>query len=267
MKPDIKLSRLDQMYRMWCMLLFLLLTSIPVMASPLTDKAAKAYDQELYTEALKLYQQAELAEGTSSALCCNIGDTYYRLKDTGHAIIYYERALLLDPGNGDARFNLDFVRQKSGIGDEAGSSILSIWAGKVVSWFSSNMWATIGIVSFLLCLVAVCIYVFMSHVTWRKVGFFGAIVLLLVSILANICAFVNYNRAVNHDTAIVMAQPATLSTAPRTPKDKSEIAFELGLGRKVELIDSVRVKNDLWLNVSTSDNRSAWINASDVEII
>lgn len=245
----------------------LMALAMTVQAATLTDRAAQAYNQELYTEALKLYLQAEGTQGTSAALCCNIGDTYYRLKDNAHAIVYYERALLLDPSNADARFNLDFVRQKSGLGDEAGASIITIWANKAANMFSSNAWAVIAIVAFVLCLLAVCLYIFVDSIMWRKIGFFGAIFLLVVTIVANVCAFVNHGRAVNHDTAIVMSQAAELSTSPRAPKDKSEIAFELKQGRKVQLLDSVRVNNNLWLNVEASDSRRAWINAQDVEII
>ena len=240
---------------------------LPVMAVTLTDKAAQAYDKELYSEALELYLKAEKTEGTSAALCCNIGDTYYRLKDTPHAIVYYERALLLDPSHGDARFNLDFVRQKASIPEDGGASILSIWAQKASNAFSSNTWAAIAVVSFLLCLLAVCLYIFVDSIMLRKIGFFGGIVLLVFSVIANVCAFVNHNRAVDHGTAIVMPQNAALSTSPRAPKDKSEIAFELKQGRKVQLIDSVKVNNQLWLNVETGDSRRAWINAQDVEII
>ena len=76
------------------------------------DRANQAYKQELYNEALKLYLQEAQQTGVSSALYCNIGDTYYRLKDNVHAVLYYERALLLDSSNSDARFNLEFVRGK-----------------------------------------------------------------------------------------------------------------------------------------------------------
>ena len=96
------------------MVIMCLMMPLKLSASQITDRAAKAYNQELYTEALKLYQEAEKTEGTSASLCCNIGDTYYRLKDNAHAIVYYERALLLDPSHSDARFNLEFVRQKAG---------------------------------------------------------------------------------------------------------------------------------------------------------
>ena len=254
------------MCRVW-LVMSVMLCAMPVASSPITDRAAKAYNQELYTEALKLYQAAEKNEGTSAALCCNIGDTYYRLKDNAHAIVYYERALLLDPSHSDARFNLDFVRQKAGIPDDGGVSILTIWANKAAATFSSNVWAVIAIVSFILCLIAVCVYIFMDSIMLRKLGFFGAIVLFVICLIANVCAFVNHGRAVDHETAIVMTESATLSTSPRAPKDKSEIAFELRQGRKVEIIDSVRVNNKLWLNVETSDSHSAWIDAKYIEII
>ena len=249
------------------MVVMFLSMSVKTSASSLTDRAAQAYNQELYTEALQLYQQAEKDEGTSAALCCNIGDTYYRLKDNAHAIVYYERALLLDPSHSDARFNLDFVRQKAGIPEDGGASILTIWAKKAAATFSSNAWAVIAIISFILCLIAVCVYIFVDAIMLRKIGFFGAILLFVICLIANVCAFVNHGRAINHDTAIVMSQSATLSTSPRAPKDKSEIAFELRQGRKVEIIDSVRVSNNLWLNVETNDNHRAWINSQDIEII
>ena len=238
-----------------------------VEASPLTDRAAQAYSQELYTQALSLYQQAERQEGSSAALCVNIGDTYYRLKDPARAILYYERALLLEPGNGDARYNLDFVRQKTGLPDELGTSIISIWADRAVSAFTSNTWALLAISTFILCLLAVALYVFANRVMLRKIGFFGAIVLLVFTVLANVGAFVTHRRAVNHNTAIVMADKAVLGTSPRTPANKAEVAFELTQGRKVQLGDSVRVGQNLWRQATTADGHQAWINTQDVEEI
>lgn len=262
----IKSSPMNKYCLRWASVLLCLLAFATMSASALTDRAAKAYDQELYTEALKLYQQAEQQEGTSAALLVNIGDTYYRLKDTGHAIVSYERALLLDPGNSDARNNLSFVRQKAGLPDESGTSILGIWADQAVSCFASNTWAVLAIASFLALLLAVALYVFAHRVLLRKVGFFGAIVLLAATILANVGAFVTHHRATRHDTGIVMAQKATLGTSPRTP-GPSEVAFELPQGRKVALGDSVRVGQNLWLRATTPDGRQAWINAADIEII
>ena len=91
--------------------IMLAVLALPMLANNANiDRANQAYKQELYNEALKLYLKKEKKNGVSSALYCNIGDTYYRLKDNVHAVLFYERALLLDPSNSDARFNLEFVR-------------------------------------------------------------------------------------------------------------------------------------------------------------
>ena len=219
---------------------------LAVMALPLLaananlDRAHQAYKQELYNEALKLYLQEAEQTGVSSALYCNIGDTYYRLKDNVHAVLYYERALLLDPSNSDARFNLEFVRGKMQLPDDAGDSWFSNWVDQTVSRLSSNTWAIIAIITFLLFLAGVAAYLFMDNVLIRKIGFFGG----------------------------AMPESVILSTAPREPRDKDEEAFRLMQGTRVEIIDSIADKTSgKWLQVSTAGGHKAWINAKEVEVI
>jgi len=245
------------------------LLTTPLLAQNATvERANKAYKQELYNEALKLYQQAAQSEGVSSDLYCNIGDTYYRLKDNVHAVLYYERALQLDPSNDNARFNLEFVRSKMQLPDDAGDSWFSNWVDSVVSRLSSNTWAVIAITTFLLFLLAVAAYLFLDNVLLRKVGFFGGALLVVASILANLAAFHVYHKATAGRNAIIMPQTVTLSTAPRTPKDKDEQAFELQQGTKVQIVDSIATdKHDKWLKVSTAGGHKAWLPAKDVEII
>ena len=247
---------------------------IALMALPMVgananiDRANQAYKQELYNEALKLYLQEAEQTGVSSALYCNIGDTYYRLKDNVHAVLYYERALLLDPSNKDARFNLEFVRGKMQLPDDAGDSWFSNWVDQTVSRLSSTTWAIIAIVTFLLFLAGVAAYLFLDNVLMRKIGFFGGAVLIVVSILANLAAFHVYHKATGGSGAIIMPESVTLSTAPRAPRDKQEEAFELQQGTRVEIVDSIADKTSgKWLQVSTAGGHKAWINAKDVEVI
>jgi len=253
---------------------FIITMILAVLALPLVaananiDKANQAYKQELYNEALKLYLQEAKQTGVSSSLYCNIGDTYYRLKDNVHAVLYYERALLLDPSNDDARFNLEFVRGKMELPDDAGDSWFSNWVDQTVSRLSSNTWAIIAIVTFLLFLLGVAAYLFMDNVLMRKIGFFGGAVLIVVSVLANMAAFHVYNKATSGKGAIVMPESVTLGTAPRAPRDKKEEAFNLQQGTRVEIVDSIADKtNGKWLQVSTVGGHKAWINANDVEVI
>ena len=235
-------------------------------ASPM-DKAAQDYNQELYNKALNAYLQQARTGEVSADLYYNIGNTYYRLKDNARAILYYERALLLDPGHSDARYNVDFVRTRANIDEDQGANIFGIWLDAAVSRLSSNTWAVIALVAFLLMLAAVAAYIFLDAVAWRKVGFFGAIIALVVTIGALVCAVQMHDRAMNHRQAIVMANPAALSTSPRVPKDKSEVAFELAAGFKVTIIDKVTTAGTVWYHIETASRRQAWITARDLEII
>lgn len=250
-------------------IILLAVLALPLLATNANiDRANQAYKQELYNEALKLYLQEAQQSGVSSALYCNIGDTYYRLKDNVHAVLYYERALLLDPSNGDARFNLEFVRGKMQLPDDAGDSWFSNWVDQTVSHLSSNTWAIIAIVTFLLFLAGVAAYLFLDNVLMRKIGFFGGAVLIVACILANLAAFHVYHKATDGNGAIIMPESVTLSTAPREPRGKEEEAFKLQQATRVEIVDSVADKaNGKWLQVSTAGGHKAWVNAKEVEVI
>ena len=250
--------------------ILLVVLALPVLAgdNPFIGRANQAYKQELYNEALKLYLQEAERTGVSSDLYCNIGDTYYRLKDNVHAVLYYERALLLDPSNSDARFNLEFVRSKMQLPDDAGDSWFSNWVDQTVSRLSSNTWAIIAIVTFLLFLAGLAAYLFMDNVLMRKIGFFGGALMIVATILANLAAFHVYHKATSGNGAIIMPETVTLSTAPREPRDKEEMAFELQQGTRVEIVDSISdTANGKWLQVSTAGGHKAWLNAKDVEVI
>ena len=243
--------------------------ALPVLAANANiDRANQAYKQELYNEALNLYLQEAEKTGVSSALYCNIGDTYYRLKDNVHAVLYYERALLLDPSNNDARFNLEFVRGKMQLPDDAGDSWFNNWVDRTVSRLSSNTWAIIAIITFLLFLAGVAAYMFLDNVLMRKIGFFGGAVLIVASILANLAALHVYHKATDGNGAIVMPETVMLSKAPREARDKQDEAFSLQQGTRVEIVDSINDKTSgKWLQVSTAGGHKAWISAKDVEVI
>lgn len=233
--------------------------------------ANKAYDGELYNKALQTYLGIAAKDGVSSELYYNIGNTYYRLNDRANAILYYERALTLNPANADARYNLDFVRTKAQINQDSGSTFFSSWIDGQVCSHSSDAWAVCGLVAFLLLLGCVLLYVLAGGVAWRKAGFFGGGLMLVLSVLSVVCSLHVKSRAVNHNYAIVMNDNAVFSAAPRQPKDKTEVPVKLGLGYKVELKDSIVSKDGRqsvkWYDIETSDQQRAWVRSADVEVI
>ena len=94
-------------------LLFYLFTFLPFMAVAVTKaQADSAYQQEHYQQAAQIYEQL-LKRGESADLYYNLGNAYYRMDDITHAVLAYERALLLSPGDADVRFNLQMARSKT----------------------------------------------------------------------------------------------------------------------------------------------------------
>ena len=90
--------------------LALALISFSSMAQSLIEKANAEYDADKFANALELYLQASVEDGVSSDLFYNIGNTYYRMGELGQSVLYYERALMLDPRNEDAKSNLEYQK-------------------------------------------------------------------------------------------------------------------------------------------------------------
>lgn len=91
---------------------------------PETPAPADLAPADLYQEGNRLYQesdfegaaaryQAVLAAGMeSAALHYNLGNAHFRLDRLADAVVAYERAIRLDPGNEDARANLALVAER-----------------------------------------------------------------------------------------------------------------------------------------------------------
>lgn len=240
-------------------------------ATNLSEQADSAYMRDDFATAATLYQQIIDEEGTSSDLYYNLGNVYYRQGMLGKAILYYERALKLNPTNEEALSNLAFVNSKiTDIPGDKGTFISNTF-NNIVAKLHSNTWAAIAIISFILLLIGIAMYVFSSNITIRKSGFFGGLILLVATIIANIFAYMAALRSTSNNEAIIISPSTLLSTSPREPKDRSEEAMLLHEGTKVEILDSVKNGIDstaiIWYDVQVDNTHRAWIKSSAVEKI
>lgn len=253
------------------MILLFSLFAFSISAQSLTQQAAAAYNADKYSEAIELYNRVLHEEGVSSDLYYNLGNCYYKSGLLGKAVLCYERALLYNPNNEDALTNLAFVNSKLADKIVDDENIVHVFFQRIVTLTTSNGWAIIAIVSFLLLIGAVALYIFSGVVLLRKIGFFGGGVFLIVAIAANVIAFQAASRIKNHNYAIVQHDSVILSTSPREPKNKTEEAFMLHVGAKVELLDSLISTKDSvavkWYEVKAGTNNRAWIKGEAIEKI
>jgi len=218
-----------------------------------------------YNKAIELYEKA-LKDGYSSQLYYNLGNAYYRTNNRAKAILNYERALKLDQGNSDARFNLKLVNEKSKLNQTSGSNFFTNLFTNWVSHLSSNTWAMIALALFFLALAGIICYRIAGSVALQKTGFFGAIVMGVLTLMAMGCSYYMYHHATKSQYAVVMTNKAPVTNSPRQGEKEEH---KLPSGTKVEILDSIKnnSENDKWYKVETLDKKNGWMKKADLEKI
>ena len=98
-------------------------------------------------------------------------------------------------------------------------------------------------------------------VIFRRCGFYGAIVALLLSLGTYGLALWQRNSCLKADYAVVMIPVSSVKSSPSSESSKD--LFILHEGTKVQILDSV----GQWKNISLSDGRQGWIKDNDIQTI
>ena len=99
----------------------------------------QAYSQKRYQDAIAHYRAAADAEGASASILFNLANAYQQQGISGRAILNYERALALDPGNADIQANLQRLRKDMGLYREGAP----IWV-RFFETLSLNAWTLLA---------------------------------------------------------------------------------------------------------------------------
>ena len=178
------------------------------------------------------------------------------------AVLNYERALLLSPGDADIRFNLQMARSKTIDKITPESEMFFVtWYHSLVNLTSVDGWARTALVSLALAIVLALLYLFASPIWQRKLGFFGAFVLLVVFAVANFMAYTQKQGYIHRNGAIIMAPAATVKS---TPAKQGTDLFILHEGTKAEITDATMKE---WKRIKVADGKEGWIETSQIEII
>ena len=250
--------------------LALLILTLPAsFAATAVQQADSAYNKKNFQDALYYYQAAAEKDGVSSDLYYNMGNTYYRLGDLGHAVLNYRRALALDPSNEEARLNLEFVRTKITDKPEDDSTFLRNVHLKIVSWMSPDAWAWTSMGVFALMIGLIAIYLFAPSVNARKVGFFGAFVVLFIFIYTLYVAWSSASAYNGNGRAVVTAPVTNLRSTPASSNSSADKVVPIHEGTELIILDSLATPDDpkvpLWYDVKINNTSRAWLPAADVE--
>jgi tetratricopeptide (TPR) repeat protein len=106
------------------------------------EDANQLYDQGKYAEAKAGYEKLIESGQLGANLYYDLGNAEFRLGSAGHAILDYERALVLNPRHPEARANLKLLRDKNG------AKLLPVaWNEQIAASLAPEAWAIVAAVS------------------------------------------------------------------------------------------------------------------------
>ena len=225
------------------------------------NNADTEYQKGNYQQAIRDYEEI-LKNGESAEIYFNLGNAYYRTDNITKAVLNYERARLLSPGDDDINFNLQFARSKTIDKITPQSEMFFVtWYKSLVNFTSVDNWAKTGILCIVMALLLVLLYLFGPQLMLRKIGFFGGLAFFVIFLLSNLFAF-QQKQALDNRTGAIIISPSV--NIKKTPAKNSADQFVLHEGTRVDIIDKGMTD---WRCIRVGDGREGWIETKAIEEI
>ncbi len=244
------------------LILFTVLLSGCAMSDPVSDSWQRGNDAYMagdYTGAIEAYMSI-VDEGLEShKLYYNLGNAYFKDGQLGCAILFYNRALALRPGDRDTRYNLEIAQNRVRVRIEpVPRFFFALWVDSLRATTNSNGWAAISLLALAITLVAAILYLLAERLVVRKTGFYVALAGIIAFVGALTFSIAGRRDMVHSPEAIVLSNSVTVKTSPDSAAHDAFVLFE---GTKVYIMSSL----DTWSEVEIADGNTGWIPSSAIE--
>ncbi len=261
------MKRLPLLHR-WRAVAFAVLAALAVMAVParaqdeIVARGNAAYQDGDFVAAVEAYEAVLESGYRSAGLEYNLANAYFKTGDLGRAILHWERAQELAPGDEDIQANLDLARSLT---VDAVEPLPRFWLFSMVSWWIGLLpagWLRASVAFGWLSVSGGVILRILSRAHWapavgRAFVVAGSLLLLLFAPVM----LVRETGAGLSDEAIVLADAVQVRSAPSADDDLT--LFEIHEGTKVR-IDQ---RTGEWLEVVLEDGKVGWVPAGVLEVI
>ena len=226
------------------------------------EEGNRQYQNGDYVAALESYLQIYESGFESGALHYNIGNCYFKQGDLGPSILFYERALALNPRDGDARANLDLARSLTA--DEI-TPLPGFWLLKVLKWWvhalSGSLLVAIVGLGYLVGTTALVVMM-LSRSRALEVWARGVAIVSGILVLVFGVNLVSLELGLGQPIeAIVLAEEVSVQSAPSD--DLALQVFTIHEGTKTR-IDQ---QSGEWAEIVLADGKVGWVRVEVLEII
>ncbi len=218
------------------------------------QEAGTSYRTGDYAKAAELYQSLIEQEPRVATFYYDLANTYVRLGKLSPAILNYEKALRIDPRNGDARENLRYARGLLEYRVEDTRNWYLRVAEAVLQYITEQeINFAVLLVEFIFLFGAITFFLRGRGLFWNGWQKFVFIFLVLVGLVA-------LGKQIQSNVirdAIVMQKECE---AHYGPSEHDQVAFKMGEGIKVFVMD----RREDWSRVLLTNGESGWVKDSDI---
>lgn len=221
------------------------------------QQANKHFNNKEYEKALSIYLQLEKSK-PSGELYHNIANTYFRLSDYANGMLYYERALKLNPNDKRLMTNCKICNSRlMGEVYVLPDFFLVRWTKTVANIFPPVVWFVI----FLVLLVVSCVLFFVYRFnTNRKVMFFYLSMFFYLLTFSSLGLGTFRQNMINgHKYAIVFENKGVKENI----ENEKKADIKLFKGQKIKILEN---RNE-FIRIRTQDGKEGWIEKETVKII
>ena len=215
------------------------------------QQGTAAYSRGDYDEAIRIFEKIISTHGFSASVLYNLGNSYAQSNKIGKAILSYERARILAPGDPDITGNLQYIRKAHGI-FEAEPSL----ASRCISRLTIDGWSILVAIFFTLICISLAVALLRKKNEMKRWIFIalGCLILLVFSTVASIISYTSRQ-------VFIVTMPKTRILL--SPFSTSASIGSIQEGRQLQ----VKKSHADYYYVIDETGRSGWIPQSAIEAI
>jgi tetratricopeptide (TPR) repeat protein len=244
--------------------LFMICISLQAMSQgndELAAKARKAYDASQFPKAIQFYEKIIGNGYESVVLYYNLGNAYFRNNEIPSAILYYEKALKLEPNHADIQHNLAIANSRITDKVEVVPELFyKHWWKTLLNSMSIDSLGIVMIILLSFTLIFLATYLLSRSVAIRKISFWISVSLFAFFFISLFAAQQKENQIINNHEAIVFTPTVTIKSSP---DNASADLFVIHEGIKVVLLDQIGE----WQEIRIANGSVGWLRATDIRLI
>jgi tetratricopeptide (TPR) repeat protein len=224
-------------------------------------EAEKAYDAKNYKLAIEKYETIIQEGYKAPELYYNIANAYFRNKNLGKAIYYYELARKLNPNDEDIRINLGIANSLTTDKiDTKENFFINAVKTNLLSSLSTTAWAWLTIVSFSIAVLLFFLFYYFNKPTLKRVNFVLGCVFFISFIFTYFLGYAALKSKIENKYAIILSMQVNVMNEPNSLANNK---FTLHEGTKVRVIEN----NGDWVLIKLENGNEGWLKLKEVGIL